>query len=52
MHPTPLQLEFHVRCAGARVMPGVRRFLLARNENWFKRSEDRAEKLTLCGANI
>jgi len=24
MHPTPRQQVFHVRCIGARVMPGVR----------------------------
>jgi hypothetical protein len=26
MHPTPHQRAFHVRCEGARVMPGVVRF--------------------------
>jgi hypothetical protein len=27
MHPTPLQLESHGGCVGARVMPGVRLLL-------------------------
>jgi len=27
MHPTPLQRASHVRCVGARVMPGVRLLL-------------------------
>ena len=30
MHPTPLHAASHVRCAGARVMPGVRRQPLAK----------------------
>jgi hypothetical protein len=28
MHPTPHHAASHVRCAGARVMPGVRRINL------------------------
>jgi hypothetical protein len=31
MHPTPRHAASHVRCVGARVMPGVRRFVL-----WYK----------------
>jgi hypothetical protein len=32
MHPTPLHDVSHVRCVGARVMPGVRR-LVAKHED-------------------
>ena len=33
MHPTPRQHVFHVRCARARVMPGVSPLLLAEDKN-------------------